>query len=656
MPSRARSRNSPRRASRRERDPAQTELPLAAAQEQIVAALDAALGQGSDAGSQPVIETSSQAGSLRRVEPLAADAPAIHPRPITIHEPPPPMPVRRLQNYAYCPRLFFYQWVENLFEESADTVAGSATHRQTDKPSQLPEDPKELELPEGARLRSLALESETLGLTGKIDVCEGTDEGIEVIDHKKGSARRGENGERVAKEYDAVQVAAYALLLREQGHTVSAASIYYASDRRRVPVPLTDMLFADVHRLLAEARAVAESGKCPPPLRNDARCLHCSAYPICLPNESAFWADPAGRVGVPPAVSGVPPGTSINPPQIKEPPRPPGDDGEIMVVQKAGCMVGQRGGEFVVSEKGEPDRKFPRHQVRAIYLYGAVQLTAQATQACLEGGIDVAYFSPAGRFLGLLRGLPASGVDARLGQYRMFGEPGIRLKIAREVIRAKIHNQRVLLMRNGDAPDRTLRQLADLRDLTERAGDLDSLRGIEGTAAALYFEHFATMLSAKAGVEFTFTERNRRPPRDPLNALLSQGYSILAKELAGVCHAVGLDPFLGFYHQPRYGRPALALDLMEEFRPLIADSVAISLLNRGELAAGHFSRSASGCFLREEGRRVFWEAWFRRLDTEVTHPQFGYAMSYRRMLEVQARQLWRFVRGEAERYFGFTTR
>jgi CRISPR-associated protein Cas1 len=592
-------------------------------QQQIAAALDATLGPQSGPGFQPVIEPSAQAECLGQVA----------------HEPPPLMPVRRLQNYAYCPRQFYYQWVESVFLENADTTEGSAVHRQTDKPSALPEDPKELELPEGARLRSLALESEALGLTGKIDVCEGTGEGIEVIDHKKGSARRRENGERVAKEYDAVQVAAYVLLLREQGHTVSAASIYYAQDRRRVPVPITEELLERVVRLRAEALAVAESGQCPPPLRDDPRCLHCSAYPICLPNESAFWAAPTETA-----------------PELREPPRPPGDDGEVMVVQKAGCTVGQRGGEYVVSEKGTDLQKFPRHQVRAIYLYGAVQLTAQAAQSCLEDGVDVAYFSPAGRFLGLLRGLPASGVDARLGQYRMFGEPGLRVKIAREVIRAKIHNQRVLLMRNGEAPEVTLRQLADLRELTGSAVSLDSLRGIEGTAAALYFEHFATMLSEKAGVAFTFTERNRRPPRDPLNALLSLGYSILAKELAGVCHAVGLDPFLGFYHQPRYGRPALALDLMEEFRPLIADSVAISLLNRGELTGNHFSRSASGCFLREEGRKIFWEAWFRRLDTEVTHPQFGYAMSYRRMLEVQARQLWRYVRGEAERYFAFTTR
>lgn len=627
MPTRRSSSKRGARSGReRVRDPAQVELPLDPLQQQIHEVLSAELGTA--------VTLDPEVAAPKEVPVPLCEPPAAPPE-----EPAPLMPVRRLQNYAYCPRLFYYQWVENLFEENADTVEGSATHRQTDKPSALPEDPKELELPEGARLRSLQLESQTLGLVGKIDVCEGTGDGIEVIDHKKGSARRGENGERVAKEYDAVQVAAYALLLREQGQTVNAASIYYASDRRRVPVLLTDELLASVLRMRDEARAVAASAKCPPPLRDDPRCLYCSAYPICLPNESAFWAAPSSK-----------------PPELKEAPRPPGDDGELLVVQKPGCTVGQRGGEFVVSEKGKDLQKFPRNQVRAIYLYGAVQLTAQATQSCLEDGIDVAYFSPAGRFLGLLRGLPASGVDARLGQYRMFGERGIRLKIAREVIRAKIHNQRVMLMRNGDAPDQTLRRLADLRELTEKAGDLDTLRGVEGTAAALYFEHFATMLSARAGIEFTFTERNRRPPRDPLNALLSQGYSILSKELTGVCHAVGLDPFLGFYHQPRYGRPALALDLMEEFRPLIADSVAISLLNRGELTTNHFSSSASGCFLREEGRKIFWEAWFRRLDSEVTHPQFGYAMSYRRMLEVQARQLWRYVRGEAERYFGFTTR
>jgi CRISPR-associated protein Cas1 len=605
-------------------DARQVELPLATAG--VDARALALPDEPETAAPEPVAERRETGGARVESAPVAEGAPVL--------------PVRRLHNFVYCPRLFYYQWVENLFEENADTIEGSAVHRQTDKPSRLDEmDLGELDLPEGARIRSLQLESERLGLVGKIDVVEGTGEGIEVIDHKKGSARREENGERVPKEADAIQVAAYALLLREHGQEVRGASIYYASDRRRVPVLLTEALFDDCRRFIVGAKALAATGLCPPPLRDDPRCLYCSAYPICLPNESAYWQQSSGT-----------------PPKIKQAPRPSGDTGEVIVVQKAGCSVGQRGGEFVVTEKREVLQKFPLNQVRGIYLYGAIQLTAQAAQSCLEHAIDVAYFSPAGRFLGLLRGLPASGVDARLGQYRLFGEPGIRLSLAREIVRGKIQNQRVMLMRNGEPSDRVLRQLAEMREQTATCGNLTVLLGVEGTAAAIYFEHFATMLAVRGGWNFTFTERNRRPPRDPVNALLSLGYSVLAKELAGVCHTVGLDPFLGFYHQPRYGRPALALDLMEEFRPLIADSVAISLLNRGELSPSDFGQSASGCFLKESGRRAFWESWFRRLDTEVTHPQFGYAMSYRRMLEVQARQLWRFVRGEAESYIAFTTR
>jgi CRISP-associated protein Cas1 len=584
----------------------------------------------------------------------------------------PPMPVRRLHNFIYCPRLFYFQWVENIFQENADTVAGSHVHRNVDAPSKL-DDPKELGLPEGSKLRSLRLESGSLGLIGVVDIVEGGPDGAEIIDYKKGSARRDGEGERVAKEPDAIQVAAHALLLREHGVNAVRGAIYYAADKRRVPVEFSEDLFARVRKALEEARAVASSGTCPPPLKNDARCLYCSAYPICLPNESLWWAkrrkasEPDGQLyfgfaGNPDeavrdrilealefaAESGKAP--------TLEPPRPGGDDSEVLVVQTPGAQIGQRGDQLVVSVKGEAVRKLPGQQVRAIYCFGAVQITAQAVETCLELGIDVSYFSPAGRFLGLLRGLPASGVDARRGQYRLFELPGVRLQLAREVIRAKIHNQRVMLMRNGDVPDRVVALLANFRDATESARTLTELLGIEGSAAALYFEQFEFMLKQREGWKFDWRGRNRRPPRDPVNALLSLGYSMLAKELTGVCHSVGLDAFLGFMHQPRYGRPALALDLMEEFRPLVADSVAISLINRGELGPEDFIRSANGTFLNDRGRKPFWEAWFRRLDTEVSHPEFSYKMAYRRMLEVQARQLWRFVRGEALTYHGFVTR
>jgi CRISPR-associated protein Cas1 len=583
------------------------------------------------------------------------------------------LPVRRLHNFIYCPRLFYFQWVENIFQENADTVAGSHVHRNVDAPSRL-DNPKELGLPEGTKLRSLRLESESLGLIGVVDIVEGGPEGAEIIDYKKGSARREAEGDRVAKEPDAMQVAAHALLLREHGVNAVRGAIYYAADKRRVPVEFSEELFAKVRKAIEEARAVAASGHCPPPLKNDARCLYCSAYPICLPNESLWWAkrrkatDPEGQLQFGFAGQSVDAvrdrilealdfaAESTDKEPTLQPPRPGGDDGEVLVVQTPGAQIGQRGDELIVSVKGEDARKIPGQQVRAIYCYGAVQITAQAVSTCLELGIDVAYFSPAGRFLGMLGGLPASGVDARRGQYRLFELPGVRLQLAREVIRAKIHNQRVMLMRNGDVPDRVLSLMASFRDSTASARDLTALLGIEGGAAALYFEQFESMLKQRDDWKFDWRGRNRRPPRDPVNALISLGYSMLAKELTGVCYSVGLDPFLGFMHQPRYGRPALALDLMEEFRPLIADSVAISLINRGELGPEDFIRSANGTFLNDKGRRPFWEAWFRRLDTEVSHPEFSYKMAYRRMLEVQARQLWRFVRGEALTYHGFVTR
>ena len=190
----------------------------------------------------------------------------------------PPLPVRRLHNFIYCPRLFYFQWVENIFHENADTVAGSHAHRNVDAPSKV-EDAKELGLPEGTKIRSLKLESEALGLVGVVDIVEGGPDGAEILDYKRGSARRNAEGEREAKEPDAIQVAAHALLLREQGVNAVRGAIYYATDKRRVPVDFTEELFAKVRTAIADAKRIASSGSCPPPLKNDARCLYCSAYP-----------------------------------------------------------------------------------------------------------------------------------------------------------------------------------------------------------------------------------------------------------------------------------------------------------------------------------------------------------------------------------------
>lgn len=191
-----------------------------------------------------------------------------------------------------------------------------------------------------------------------------------------------------------------------------------------------------------------------------------------------------------------------------------------------------------------------------------------------------------------------------------------------------------------------------------KAGSLDVLLGVEGAAAARYFQTFSAMLRADTDptLNFDFVGRNRRPPKDPVNALLSFAYAMLTREWTIVLSAVGLDPYRGFYHQPRFGRPALALDMMEPFRPLIADSTVLMAINNGEVRPSDFVRAAGSCNLNDSGRKRFISSFERRLQQEVTHPIFGYRISYRRLLEVQSRLLIRYLSGEIDEYPNFVTR
>lgn len=561
----------------------------------------------------------------------------------------PLLPIRRIHNYVYCPRLFFLQWVEKIFQDNQDTVEGSHAHRRVDKPSEMPEeDEKEEQI---HKLRSLALDSITHGITGVVDLLNEIEGKISIVEYKKGSSRRDENDARAVKENDEIQVAAQALLLRDNGYNPEAGYVYYAAEKRKIEVNLTPELEKRCLDVIAEAKSVAEKGDCPPPLENDPRCQYCSAYSICLPNESLIWAKENSET------KSDSKATSDQLVSIKRrAPMADSDHREVLVVQKSGAAIGLRAGQFTVSVQGEVVRRLPLKQVRAIYVYGAIQISTQVITACLEEEISVSYFSPAGRFLGTLASLSTSGIEARRGQYELFSKVDIQLALARQVVWGKIHNQRVMVMRNAEVSKPELSAIATLKDKALQAKSLAEVLGIEGAAAALYFSHFSQMLKPREPLSFDFQSRNRRPPRDPVNALLSLSYSILVKELTGICYTVGLDPFFGFYHRPRYGRPALALDLMEEFRPLVADSVVISLVNRAQLTDDDFTLTTRGTFLTEKGRKIFWEVWFQRLDTEVQHPQFGFQMSYRRMFEIQARQLWRYLQGEAQLYKPFTTR
>ena len=223
----------------------------------------------------------------------------------------------------------------------------------------------------------------------------------------------------------------------------------------------------------------------------------------------------------------------------------------------------------------------------------------------------------------------------------------------------KAENQRTFLRRNApaDATDRAVRDIDYLIEQIPKVDSIQSLLGIEGAIAAAYFGRFSTLLKPRDfDSQWDFNGRNRRPPRDPVNALLSFGYAMLAKDCAVALLAEGLDPWWGLYHQPRHGRAALALDIMEPFRPAVVDSAVISAINTGMVQKSSFDSGSNGCILKAEGRKAFIRAYDARLDQLITHPIFDYRCSWRTIIRLQARLLSRWFRGELPLYASVTTR
>jgi CRISP-associated protein Cas1 len=326
-------------------------------------------------------------------------------------------------------------------------------------------------------------------------------------------------------------------------------------------------------------------------------------------------------------------------------------------VTEPGSMVGLDGGRLAVTKRREPLASVRLIDVLHVAAYGNVQVTAQALRSLFERDIDVFHFSYGGWLLGVTTGLPSKNVMLRIRQ-SMTAARG-ELDAPRRMIAGKIRNCRVLLRRNGgDAVARTVAQLASLAQAAEHADGAPQLLGIEGTAARLYFEAFPALLSRSAGLPGpAFTGlRNRRPPTDVVNCLLSFCYGLLTKELLAACMAVGFDPYVGLLHRPRFGRPALALDLAEEFLPLLADSTVLTLINNREIGRGDFLVRAGAVTLTATGRKSVIQAWERRMGTQIRHPQFGYTVSYRRAVELQARILAAHLSGELAQYEPLVTR
>ena len=617
------------------------------------------------------------------------------------------LPARMLNEYVYCPRLFYYEHVEGVFVESADTVRGKTLHKRVDKGSgAMPEakdgvetvgddedESKEAPATEAKRKpaadeihsRSVMLGSERLGVVAKMDLVEVTLDGhggvsaVCPVDYKAGSPRTSEEGLELW-DADRMQLGLQCLVLRDNGYRCEEGIIYYRGTKQRVPLALTPELEAWIIARIAAARACA-AGPIPPPLIDSPKCARCSLAPVCLPDETRMLSIPTidhFPSGEEEGTSEQVPGTAAH--STSSAPRrliAPRDEKRALYLNTQGYRVGCHDSVLKVKEKDRLVDEVRLSDLCHVALFGNIQLSTQAVQRLCDADIPITYFSMGGWFYGMTRGHSLKNVLLRIEQFRHVANRASCLRLAQQFVRGKIHNHRVLFMRNhASPPERTKLRLGQAREDALQTRSLEELLGVEGAAAGEYFAQFGGLLHEQADDDyldglmveaptnaetvarfsFDFTTRNRRPPTDPVNALLSLAYSLLAKECTLAAYAVGLDPYVGFYHQPRHGRPALALDLMEEFRPLIAESAVLTAINNRYVSTGDFVRAGMAVNLSVSGRRQFFQCFEQRMNTLITHPVFDYKVSYRRALELQFRILARVLTGEIPEYVPFLTR
>lgn len=692
------------------------------------------------------------------MEPLPRPTPATD-------DPVEPLPARMLNEFVYCPRLFYYEHVEGVFAHNADTRRGAALHKRVDSgrgdlpaPAEPPtaaadaapageeagtnadatapvaaESQEAKTENEVIHSRSVSLTSDRIGVTAKMDLVETRPAGEDSlfapltvcpVDYKIGSPREGENGPEIW-DADRMQLGLQCLILRDNGYRCTEGVIYYRGTKQRVPLPVTPELETWIDAQIAAARR-AVTGPIPPPLADSPKCPRCSLVTICLPDEtrllhdapsspddeevgekqSAFGFDREfGSIHERPSRAGKGSASSAEGAlPASHPPRrliAARDDKRPLYIATAGMSVGRKSELVQVREKGEVTAEVRINDLSHVAIFGAATVSTALLQTLCEKDIPVSYFSSGGFFYGLTRGQSLKNVFTRIAQFEAAADRAAALRIARLIVQGKVRNQRTLLMRNhGTPPALALARMKHAALAALEAESLEELLGIEGAAALVYFENFSGMIKTGDSTDeaivgdgaaaqetaaakraptamaasartnrpgksdapgqqlfsFDFTRRNRRPPRDAVNALLSLGYSLLARDCTVAAHAVGFDPYVGFYHQPRFGRPALALDLMEEFRPLIADSVALTVINTKVIGPDDFVRAGDAVNLSTAGRKRFFVAYEQRLNATIVHPVFDYQVSYRRALELQARLLAKTLTGEIEQYVPFTTR
>ncbi|MEM9216303.1 MAG: type I-MYXAN CRISPR-associated endonuclease Cas1 [Cyanobacteria bacterium P01_F01_bin.150] len=547
--------------------------------------------------------------------------------------------VNSLHALTYCPRLFYLEEVEELYTQDAAVFAGRRLH-------------VELETDEGDSWEKLVLESQRLGLRGKVDALKTRNRQTIPYEHKRGRCYRGPNNEAMAWDSDRLQILAYACLIEEcLNIPITEGRIRYHADNVLVKIPVNDAGRQWVRDAVAQARALRSSVERPPVATNERLCGRCSLAPVCLPEETRF-------VQAATAIASVTDGSALaeveagdEAPVIRL--FPEDDEREIIHVMEPGTSVGKSGQQLKIKRRKADASFLPSHQVGQLVLHSYAQISTQALYFCTSQNIGVHFVSGGGRYIGSFD--PHGGsIQRRIRQYAALAKPEVCLQLARQLVVCRGQSQRKFLMRgyrNLDPVPETLtaavKQMQRVLKSVPLAESLPSLLGLEGNLAALYWGALPLLVSDNADPQLQFLGRNRRPPKDCFNALISFGYALLLKDVMSAILAVGLEPALGFYHQPRTQAPPLALDLMEIFRVPLVDLVVMGSVNRNQwVVAEDFEPKGDGIFLSAEGRRKLIGLYERRKEESWKHPVLKYSLSYRRLIELEVRLLEKEWMGE----------
>lgn len=469
--------------------------------------------------------------------------------------------------------------------------------------------------------------SSELNLVGICDSVETLPDGsLRVIEYKATPVRK----EAVVTESNRLQLALQGLCLRQMGYEVSEYAVYFTDHRKTIAVELSDVDFSHALEQVERTKALAQGMEAPAPLIEDRKCNWCSHISLCLPDENQ------GRQTVRRILASNP-------------------DSQTVHLTVQGSRASLCKGRLVVTKGDERLGSVPLERVEALVVHGNIDVSSALIRNLAWNRQTVVWCSSSGRLYGWM--LPADGPNglARVRQH-VLAETGY-LPIASEIVSTKIYNQATMLRRHS-IDDVAVSRLRNLQSKPKSAHNLSDLFGIEGEAASIYFEYFGEMLNedALAGLGAQWCGRIGRGAQDPINVLLNYAYGILTSECVRALVACGLDPHAGFLHSSSRNKPACALDLMEEFRPAVADSVVLTLINRREISSSDFFTLEGVASLKPSGRRAVVKAFERRIQTQFKHPTFGYTVSWRRAIEIQARMILGVVDGTQKRYKGIRIR